>query len=363
MFEEIERLLEQYRLDISGSEIVAFFLAIFFTLVLRKLALYVFEKKLVHIANTTKTDIDNLLLDALKNPIGYLIIICGVFIAIGTLSLPENVGTIRIGKFIDSIFLLALAFVMLLLLLNIIDVIGYYIQRMTTRTETKLDEQLAPMLIKSLKIVVVTLTVLSVMESLGWNVTSLIAGLGIGGLAFALAAKETVSNIFGSVTILSDRSFQIGDWIQVGDVEGTVEDVGLRTTQIRRFDQALVTLPNSNFIQSGVINFTRMKKRRIRFYLGVTYGTSREQMLEVVEGIKKIIEDDPLFDHTFYMVHFTDFGASSLDIFVYCFTKTTVWNEFLAVRESLNLKIMHLLEELGVEVAFPSQTIYLEKVE
>lgn len=363
MFEEIERLIEQYHLDISGGDTFAFFLAIFFTLVIRKLALYLFEKKLMHLANTTKTDIDNLFLDALKNPIGYLILICGLFIAIGTLSLPENVGTLEIEKFIDSIFLLALAFVMLLLLLNIIDVIGYYIQRMTTKTETKLDEQLAPMLIKSLKIVVVTLTVLSVMESLGWNVTSLIAGLGIGGLAFALAAKETVSNIFGSATIISDRSFQIGDWIQVGDIEGTVEDVGLRATQIRRFDQALVTLPNSNFIQSGVINYTRMKKRRIRFYLGVTYGTSSEQMVKVVEGIKKIIKDDPLFDHTFDMVHFTDFGASSLDIFVYCFTKTTVWDEFLAVRESFNLKIMHLLEELGVEVAFPSQTIYLEKVE
>ena len=363
MFENISKLFEQYYFYISANNIIAFFSIIFITLILRKLALYLLEKKLVHLANKTKIEVDNLLLDALKDPVGYFILICGGYIAVGSLSLPVKVETIDIGRIIDSIFLLAFAFVMLFLLLNLIDVLGYYIRRMTKRTETKLDEQLAPLLIKSLKIVVVAITVLFVMQSLGWNVTSLVAGLGIGGLALALAAQETVSNVFGSITVFSDQSFHIGDWIRVGDVEGTVEDVGLRSTRIRRFDQALVTLPNSNFIKSGVTNFTRMNKRRIRFYLGVTYGTSREQMVKVVEGIKKIIEEDPRFDHTFYMVHFTDFGASSLDIFVYCFTKTTAWNEFLTVREQFNLKIMQLLEELGVEVAFPSQTIYLEKVE
>lgn len=362
MLENIKNLFDQYSFDISASQLILFFLIIFSTLVLRKLALYLFEKKLVYLARKTRTELDDLLIKAFKAPIGYFILICGGYAAIGSLHLPEEVGILDIAGIIGSIFTLAFAFVILLLMLNLIDVVAYYLYRITRKTETKLDEQLVPLLVKSLKVVVVALAVLSVMQNLGWKVTSLLAGLGIGGLALALAAQETVSNIFGSITVFSDRSFHIGDWIRVGDVEGTVEEVGLRSTRIRRFDQALVTVPNSRFIKSEIVNFTRMRKRRIKFNLGVSYGTSRDQMVRVVDGIEKIIKENPRFDHTFHMVHFTEFGAYSLDIFIYCFTKTTAWDEFLAVREEFNLEIMRLLEELGVEIAFPSQTIYLEEV-
>ncbi|HEY9246703.1 MAG TPA: mechanosensitive ion channel domain-containing protein, partial [Candidatus Methanoperedens sp.] len=145
--------------------------------------------------------------------------------------------------------------------------------------------------------------------------------------------------------------------------EGTVEDVGFRTTRVRRFDQALVTVPNSQFINTGIINYTAMRKRRINFNLGVTYGTSANKIKEAVAGIKKIIEDDEKFDHSFYIVKFTDFGEYSLNILIYCFTKTTDWAEFLSTREEFNLKIMLLLEELGIDIAFPSQTVYLNKKE
>ncbi|RLG20424.1 mechanosensitive ion channel family protein [Methanosarcinales archaeon] len=362
MLENLKNLFDQYSFDISISNLIAFFLIIFFALVLRKLTLHLFEKKLVYLTRKTETELDDLLIKAFKAPTGYLILVCGGYAAIGSLHLPEMAGTLDIADIIRSIFILAFTFVGLLLMLNLIDVVGYYLRKVTLRTETKLDEQLVPLLVKSLKIVVVTLAVLSVLQNLGLNVTSLLAGLGIGGLALALAAQDTVSNIFGSLTVFSDRSFHIGDWVRVGDVEGTVEDVGLRSTRIRRFDQALVTVPNSRFIKSEIVNFTRRRKRRIRFNLGVSYKTSREQMVKVVDGIKKIIKEDSGFDHTFYMVHFTEFGAYSLNIFIYCFTKTTVWDEFLAAREEFNLKIMRLLEELGVEIAFPSQTIYLEDV-
>ncbi|MEA1944931.1 MAG: mechanosensitive ion channel family protein, partial [Euryarchaeota archaeon] len=344
------------------NNLIAFFLIIFFTLVLRKLALHLFEKKLAYLTRKTKTELDDLLIKAFKAPLGYLILVCGAYAAISSLHLPEIAGTFDVAGIIGSIFILAFTFVALLLMLNLIDVVGYYLRKVTLKTETKLDEQLVPLLVKSLKVVVVTLAILSVLQNLGLNVTSLLAGLGIGGLALALAAQDTVSNIFGSLTVFSDRSFHIGDWVRIGDVEGTVEDVGLRSTRIRRFDQALVTVPNSRFIKSEIVNFTRMRKRRIKFNLGVSYKTSREQMVKVVDGIKEIIKEDSQFNHTFYMVHFTEFGAYSLDIFIYCFTKTTVWDEFLAVREEFNLKIMRLLEELGVEIAFPSQTIYLEDV-
>ncbi len=360
MLENIRSLFDQYSFGISPNDVIVFFLIVFLTLVLRKLSLYIFEKKLAELAKKTKTEIDDLLVAAFKSPLGYLILVCGIYAAIASLHLPDQMGIFDIAWILHFFFTLAFTFVVLLLLLNLINVVAYHLYKVTRKTETKLDEQLAPLLIKSLKVVVVTITILAMMDNLEYNITSLLAGLGVGGLALALAAQETVSNIFGSITVFSDRSFHIGDWIRVGDVEGTVEDVGLRSTRVRRFDQALVTVPNSRFIKSEIVNFTRMEKRRIKFYLGVSYKTSRKQMEEVVEGIKQIIKEDSDFDHNFYMVHFTDFGAYSLDIFIYCFTKTTVWDEFLAVREEFNLKIMRLLEEMGVEIAYPTQTIYME---
>ena len=361
MLENIRNFINLYSFGVSPDDVIVFFLIVFLTLVLRKLSLYIFEKKLAELAKKTKTEIDDLLVVAFKSPLGYLILVCGIYAAIASLHLPDQMGILKIAWFHHFFFTIAFTFVVLLLMLNLINVVAYQLYKVTQKTETKLDEQLAPLLIKSLKVVVVTITILAMMDNLEYNITSLLAGLGVGGLALALAAQETVSNIFGSITVFSDRSFHIGDWIKVGEVEGTVEDVGLRSTRIRRFDQALVTVPNSRFIKSDITNFTRMKKRRIKFNLGVSYGTSRKQMEEVVEGIKKIIKENPRFDHTFYMVHFTEFGAYSLDIFIYCFTKTTVWDEFLAVREEFNLEIMRLLEELGVEIAFPSQTIYMER--
>ncbi len=344
----------------SFDRIIILFLIIFFTLVIRKLTIYIFEEKLIHITRKTKTELDDLLVKALKDPVGYAIIGLGLVASIHLLPLPENIGTIEVSIIINSIFTLLFTLIALFVIFRLIDVLAYYMYKAASRTETKLDEQLTPLIIKTLKIVVFILSLLFILQNIGWNITSLLAGLGIGGLAFALAAQETISNLFGSFTIFSDRCFHIGDWVRIGDVEGTVEEVGFRSTRIRRFDQALVTMPNSKFIKSEVINFSEMKKRRIKFNLGVSYKTTAEQMTNVVEGIKKIIDDDARFERSFYMVHFTEFGAYSLDIFIYCFTKTTIWNEYLSMREEFNLKIMKLLEELNVEIAYPTQTVQLE---
>ena len=344
----------------SFDRIIILFLIIFFTLVIRKLTIYIFEEKLIHITRKTKTELDDLLIKALKDPIGYAIIGLGLVACIHSLPLPENIGTIEVSIITNSIFTLLFTFIALFVLFRLIDVLAHYMYKAASITETKLDEQLTPLIIKTLKIVVFILSLLFILQNIGWNITSLLAGLGIGGLAFALAAQETISNLFGSFTIFSDRCFHIGDWVRIGDVEGMVEEVGFRSTRIRRFDHALVTMPNSKFIKSEVINFSEMKKRRIKFNLGVSYKTTAEQMTNVVEGIKKIIDGDARFERSFYMVHFTEFGAYSLDILIYCFTKTTIWNEYLSMREEFNLKIMKLLEELNVEIAYPTQTVQLE---
>ena len=357
----ISELLNQDLFGVSMGKVGLFFFIIFITFIIKFVFLYVFDKKITTLVRKTKTELDDLLVNAIRNPLGYLILLQGFYLAILSLQL-EKMGQFEIASIIHSVYILSISFIMLYFIFKIIDVIAYYLYNQAKKSESTLDDQLVPLLVKSLRILVVTVGILFILQNFGYNVTSLLAGLGIGGLAFALAAQNTVSNLFGSITIFSDKPFQLGDWIQVGDIEGTVEDVGFRTTRVRRFDQAVVTVPNSQFINTGVVNYSAMKKRRINFNLGVTYGTSASKIEEAVAGIKKIIEEDEEFDHSFSMVRFTEFGAYSLNIFIYCFTKTTDWAECLRIKEEFNLKIMQLLEGLGVEIALPSQTIYFNSM-
>lgn len=357
----ISEILNQVIFGVSVGKIGLFFIIILCTFIIKSIFVYVLDKKLAVLVIKTKTELNDLLLKAIKSPIGYLILLQGFYTAILSLQLPKKIGIFDITSIVDTIYILVFSFITLYFIFKIIDILAYYLHNEAKKTNSILDDQLVPLIVKSIRILVVTLGILFILQNFGYNITSLLTGLGIGGLAFALAAQNTVSNLFGSITIFSDKPFQLGDWISIGDIEGTVEDLGFRTTRIRRFDQALVTVPNSQFINTGIINYSAMKKRRIDFVLRISYGTSVIKVKEVVEGIKKIIEEDEKFDHSFYMVRFTEFGEYSLNIFVYCFVKTIDWAESLTIKEEFNLKIMQLVEELDVKIAFRSNTLYLNK--
>jgi MscS family membrane protein len=202
-----------------------------------------------------------------------------------------------------------------------------------------------------------------ILQSWGYNVTGFVASLGIGGLAFALAAKDTAANLFGSLVIFGDKPFEIGDWIKTDEVEGTVEDIGIRSTKVRTFAQALVHVPNATLANSAIINWSRMGKRRIKMNVGLTYETTEAQMRTIVEQIRSMLQGHEEIDQSTLFIHFTDYSESSLDIFCYFFTKTTVWGEYLRVREDVNLKIKKIVEENGSAFAFPSRTVYLESDE
>jgi MscS family membrane protein len=197
---------------------------------------------------------------------------------------------------------------------------------------------------------------------MGYSVGSLLAGLGIGGFAVAMASKDTVANLFGSLVIFLDKPFQIGDWIEMESTEGTVEEVGLRTTRIRTFANSLVTVPNLLFTSHTVNNWSRMKKRRIKMTIGITYSTSAKKVDELVNRIRQLIENDEHIRNDFYLVNFDSFGPSSLGIFVYCFTATTNWADFLQAKQEFMLNIMDCVKELGLEFAFPTQSIHVESL-
>ncbi len=248
---------------------------------------------------------------------------------------------------------------LLLLGLRAVDIFTDELRRRAAKTENRLDDQIVPLAATILKAAVVLFGVLLVLGNLGVNVTSLVAGLGLGGLAIALAAQDSIRNLLGGVTILADRPFQVGDWVVVSGIEGTVEHVGFRSSRVRTFYNSVVTVPNARIVDAHVDNMGLRRWRRYKATLGLTYHTRPEQVQAFVEGVRALIRSNPGTRKDYYIVEFHGFGAASLDIMVYCFIDASSWNEELRTRHVLNLDIMRLAEDLGVEFAFPTQTLHV----
>ena len=325
----------------------------------KKIFAFFFTRAIVPLAQKSRQELDDRFLACLQKPLEFLIFLIGLFVAVEFLQLPVEPFDLKkfASALLKALFILDIAW----FFFNMVDLVDHYLGKWAARTETALDDHLAPLVRKTLRLFIIVMASLMAIQSFGYPVTGVLASLGIGGLAFALAAKDTVSNIFGSLMIIFDRPFHIGDWIKAGDMEGTVEEIGFRSTKIRTFAKTLISVPNNVIANMALDNFSRMPKRRIRLTVGVTYDTSPTQMREAVEKIRDLLKNHPAIDQEFFLVNFTDFGASSLDIMIYCFTKTTVWGEYLDAREDVCLKIMDTLEALGLEIAFPSTTVYIRK--
>jgi len=242
---------------------------------------------------------------------------------------------------------------------RIVDVVTDFWGAHTAKTESRLDAQLVPLVRQILRVIVWAIGLLFVLQNNGVQVWSFVAGLGIGSLAFALAAQDTVANLFGAVNIFLDKPFQVGDWVRVGDVEGIVEEVGFRSFRVRTFYNSLVTIPNSTITKSNVDNLGVRHRRRIRVVLGVTYDTPPDKLQGFVEGLRAILANHPKVQKT-YEVHFNDFGASSLNILVQYHVIVDSWTEELETRAANFLEFLRLAQELGVSFAFPSTSLYVE---
>lgn len=325
----------------------------------KKIFAFFYKKAILPLAQKTDKEFDDRFLVCVQKPAEFLVFLIGLYIALEILRLP--VEPIDLQHFTTALLKALVILDIAWLLFNLVDMADHYLNQWAQRTESTLDDHLAPLVRKSLRIFIVIMAVLMAIQTFGYPVTGVLASLGIGGLAFALAARDTVSNIFGSLMIIFDRPFQTGDWIKAGDMEGVVEEIGFRSTKIRTFAKTLISVPNNIIANMALDNFSRMPKRRIRLTVGVTYDTRPDQMREAVSQIREMLKSHPAIHQEFFLVNFTDFGASSLDIMVYCFTTSTVWAEYLDAREDVCLKIMDILEHLGLEIAFPSRTVYLRQ--
>ena len=343
---------------IAVWQFVSAFVLILLGLVLKKVSDLTFERKLIPLLEKTPFAIDNLLASAISKPLGYLFLLGGVSGALAVLPLPAEPN---VRGFVFGALKVLAAALLLWFLFRVVDVVVEHLGRLAERTESKLDDQLLPLVRKALKATIGVVCFVWVIQLLGYSVSSLLAGLGIGGLAVALALQDTLANFFGSIFIFLDRPFTVGDWIKVAGTEGTVEQIGFRTTRIRTWPATLVSIPNKTVANEVIDNWSRMPKRRVSQAIGVTYETRADQMQNAVSAIRGILEGDEGVDQEFMLIRFTDFGEFSLNILVYYFTRDITWDEHLATKERVNLAIMSMLEELGLSIAFPTRTIHLRE--
>jgi MscS family membrane protein len=246
---------------------------------------------------------------------------------------------------------------------RLVDIIFDFATHRASRTPSKYDDILVALVGRSLKLFVIAVGFIIILSIFGWDYKSVLAGLGLGGLAFALAAKDTVSNFFGSLTVVLDRPFSIGDWVNIDGIEGTVETVGIRSTRIRTFYNSLISVPNANLINTAIDNYGARRYRRIKTTLSLTYDTPPEKIETFCEGVREIIRQHPYTRKDYYHVYFNDYSAASLDIMLYCFVETPDWSTELRERERLLLDVLRLAKDLDVEFAFPTQTLYIRNDE
>ncbi len=240
-----------------------------------------------------------------------------------------------------------------------VDLLAAYLVQKALQSDTKFDDLLVPLITKSLKVFAVCVGALMCAEAFNLPITGLLGGLGIGGAAIAFASKDAIANFFGSVTVLTDRPFEIGDWIVTDGVEGTVETVGFRSTRVRTFYNSLITLPNSLLTTAVVDNMGQRRYRRIKAMLGVQYDTTPEQLDAFCEGVRELIRRHPYTRKDYFHVYFNDFSDSSLNILLYCFLEVPDWSVELREKHRLFVDILKLAQRLGVSFAFPTRTLHM----
>jgi len=348
---------QQKALGVAVWQFVVAFILILFGLILKKVSDSAFRTKLTPFLERTSFGFGTLVATAASKPFGYLFFLGGIAGALAVLPLPEQPN---VRGFVSGMLKAVVVANIAWFVFRSVDAVFKYLGQAAGHTQSKLDEQLIPLIRKALKVTIGLICCIWVLQLLGYSVSSLIAGLGIGGLAVALALQDTLANFFGSIFILLDRPFKVGDWIRLQDVEGIVEDIGFRSTRIRTWPTTLVSIPNKTVASVTIDNWSRMPKRRVMQTVGVTYGTGPEKMERVVDVIRSIVENDEGVDTEYIVIRFNDFGDYSLNILLYYFTKATAFADHLATKERINLAIMRTLRDLGVSIAFPTRTVYLE---
>ena len=302
----------------------------------------------------------------LNKPINNMIFMVFLYFAFNQLTYPNNWALVPVTEFGLKMFLskgyaLILAILIIQLFLNIEDACGEIFKHRAHKTKSKLDDQLIPFAVDSIKIITIIMGLFIIVGNIfNVNITALAAGLGVGGIAIAMASKESLENLLGSFTIFLDRPFTVGDIVNIGTITGVVEKVGFRSTRLRTFDKSLVTVPNKKMVDAELDNLGMRPVRRAKFNIGLTYNTNQETVKNIVQEIQTMINEHPMTNDD-GRVRFMDFGASSLDIMVVFYVNSSEWDDFINTKEDINYKIMSIVDKYNSDFAFPSSSVYIEK--
>lgn len=337
---------------IPVANIIAAILVFILFLVLRKIFTKIILEFLLMLSRKTATSLDEQIIIRLKEPIRFGFIVVGLHLFFLLLFVQNSFVHLMLESLIIYTIFWAL--------ISLIEAFKDYLFNYRTIDEQH-SKELSEFVIKVIKGVVIAIGVSTVLHNWGVNVTGIIASLGLGGLAFALAAKDTASNLFASIALLLDNSIRSGEWIKVAGVEGVVERVGMRTTKIRSFQKSLYTVPNHLIANNPIENFSRRGVRRIKMNVGLTYDTNSRQLENIIKEIRYMLQHHPMISQKeTLLVNFNSFGDSALNIFIYAFSSTAKWDKYLAIREDVHMHIIKIVEENGSSFAFPSQSIYIE---
>ncbi|WP_282604600.1 mechanosensitive ion channel family protein [Pelagibius sp. Alg239-R121] len=325
-------------------------------MLLRGLFTRIVIRRLRAMVERSETSIDDEALDALEGPLRLVPVVIGLFFALEYLKLDGLAQTVGVN-FERSL----VAFVIFWGLYRLVDPLSFLLHRLD-RIFTAI---MVEWLVKAIKGAFLFLGAATILEVWGIQVGPIIAGLGLFGVAVALGAQDMFKNMISGILIIAEKRFERNDWIKVdGVVEGTVESIGFRSTRIRRFDKAPVHVPNSFLSDNAVTNFSKMTNRRIYWMIGVEYHTTAEQLRQIVQEISDYLKETPDFEtdprRATTLINVDSFNDSSIDIMLYCFTKTTNWGDWMVIKENLALKVKEIVEGAGSGFAFPTTTIHIE---
>jgi len=342
---------------INATDIIVSLVIFLLFYLLRRLIARFILNRLSRIVSRTTNQIDDAVIEVLDGPLKFLPVVLGFFIASSYLDVSDNNQ-----DFLDLLNRSLITIFIFWLLHQLIIPFSFVIKNF----ESKISKPLVDWTLKGLKILVIVLGAVAILELWGIRVGPVIAGLGLFGVAVALGAQDLFKNLISGIMILMEKRFTVGDVILVsGEVEGVVEQIGFRSTLVRRFDSTPVMVPNYKFAEQSVTNYTRRHHRRIRWLIGLEYRTSIDQLKNIRDEINNLIEKDDNFaknQNASFYVRIDSFSDSSIDMLVQTFTVTNEWAEFLKIKENLAVKIIEIVENNEAGFAFPSQSLYVEKL-
>ncbi len=331
-------------------------LIILFSFLIHKLLSFILSRLLYRGAHQLGYDrlVRPYLLPVAK-PLSMFVVFVFIMVAFPLLQFP-----VELAKYFTFFFKAILPFFATLVFYKLVDVFSLYLEKLSGRKDSGLDDHVIPIIRKVLRVFVVIVGGLFILQNLDVNITALLAGLSIGGLAVALAAQDTLKNFFGSLMIFIDKPFSVGHWITSGEIDGTVEEVGFRSTRIRTFRNSLQYVPNGQLADSAIDNHGLREFRRFFMHIAITYDTPPDLIEVFVQGLRKIVEQHSKTRKDFYIVEFNEMGDFSLRIMFYIFFAVPTWPEELKARHEVLIEIVRLAERLGVRFAFPTSTLHME---